>query len=830
MSDIVAIQSFLAGFVCNDIHLVAIKPDVRGAIGHDFRDDFLSASEWAKRQNAEGKNVYWTVNRTKPGIDRKTSKADIVGVRFAHVDIDPPKEGGVLDKDAMVTNLRSLAYPPSKIVDSGNGIQAFWQLDSDCRNYNSLEAINRSIADRFGGDKCHNIDRVLRLPGTINWPDSIKRAKGCVPVLSSVVAGDEDVLYDPEQLRAAFPCRPLSFQLAVAAVPATFQLTTADELGLAQNARLRKLIDNPKGEDRSRDAFACAKEMNRLKYERSVILGVLMNRANAVSEHILCQPDSLRQAQRCADRALPTEAIKMRSAARLAETSNSKIHSSEARTNIKVVGGDIHILATKGEEALIAAGAPLYARGRIVIPVVETLITSRGHEISMARLKVVDTATLVDRLSRVVGFTKFDSRSRSEVPIDPPNKVADTILSRAGEWKFATIAGVITTPTLRPDGSVLSKPGYDSVTRLLLVAPPVLPEMSDTPTKQDALRALTLLDSLLDGFPFVDQPSRSVALAAMLSTVARGAMDVVPMTAVSGPVRGSGKSYLIDVLSAITIGDRAPVFNPTSEVELEKKLVAASLAGDAIIAIDNVSIPLTGDFLCQLVERPVLAVRPLGTSNRVIVTNRTSFFASGNNLQVVNDMTRRTLMITLDPNMERPEFRTFESKPFNKVLENRGEYIAACLTICRAYCVAGYPNKLSPLASFDQWSDVVRSALVWLGRADPVETMNAVCTEDPVRAQLSCLLSAWFKVLGAGFHTTRGIKQVSEMCDGNGINESPELAAALGDIASDMQRAVCTKRFGKFLSQNKGRVVDGLKLVAGRDSHAKQCTWSVVEV
>ena len=53
-----------------------------------------------------------------------------------------------------------------------------------------------------------------------------------------------------------------------------------------------------------------------------------------------------------------------------------------------------------------------------------------------------------------------------------PINIAATILARVGEWTFPTIAGVITTPTLRPDGSLLAKQGYDDATRLLLVEPP----------------------------------------------------------------------------------------------------------------------------------------------------------------------------------------------------------------------------------------------------------------------------------------------------------------------------------------------------------------------
>ena len=50
--------------------------------------------------------------------------------------------------------------------------------------------------------------------------------------------------------------------------------------------------------------------------------------------------------------------------------------------------------------------------------------------------------------------------------------------------------------------------------------------------------------------------------------------------------------------------------------------------------------------------------------------------------------------------MERPELRQFHGDPVATVLADRGPYIAAVLTIVRAYLAAGCPGLLPPLASF----------------------------------------------------------------------------------------------------------------------------------
>ena len=157
--------------------------------------------------------------------------------------------------------------------------------------------------------------------------------------------------------------------------------------------------------------------------------------------------------------------------------------------------------------------------------------------------------------------------------------------------------------------------------------------------------------------------------------------------------------------------------------ETEKRLIGAALAQFPIIALDNVNGLLMGDFLCQVTERPVLQIRPLGTSNLLRIANTFTTFINGNNLVIGADAVRRCIQCGLDANMELPEERTFRANPVASVLAERGKYIAACLTIARAYITAGRPGRLPPRASYEGWSDIVRSPLVWLGWSDPVETV-----------------------------------------------------------------------------------------------------------
>jgi putative DNA primase/helicase len=69
-------------------------------------------------------------------------------------------------------------------------------------------------------------------------------------------------------------------------------------------------------------------------------------------------------------------------------------------------------------------------------------------------------------LAMAASWQRFDARRQVMVPIDPPLPVVNQILAMAGEWPFNPIVGVIGCPTLRPDGSLLDRPGYDDATGL----------------------------------------------------------------------------------------------------------------------------------------------------------------------------------------------------------------------------------------------------------------------------------------------------------------------------------------------------------------------------
>jgi hypothetical protein len=339
---------------------------------------------------------------------------------------------------------------------------------------------------------------------------------------------------------------------------------------------------------------------------------------------------------------------------------------------IEVISGKRHLVADRGLQALRAAGVGLYQRDQSIVRMaLVPAKDSSGKEFEVPGIVRVTEAMLGRALGRAASWQRYDSRTGKMVAIDPPTAVVRQILDMSGEWPFPPLTGIIQSPTLRRDGSLLEPEGYDGATGLMLVSSVELPPIGET--RMDAEVALDLLNELLLEFPFVEEKDRAVALSMILTSATRAAFEVAPMHLIVAPRAGTGKSYLADVASMIATGDRCAVkaASPQPE-ETEKRLVGAALAGYPIIALDNCRDLLEGDFLCQITERPLLSLRALGKSDPHRISNTYTFFANGNNCRVADDMVRRTIRCALDANCERPETRAFKSDPLGVIAAARG--------------------------------------------------------------------------------------------------------------------------------------------------------------
>jgi putative DNA primase/helicase len=375
------------------------------------------------------------------------------------------------------------------------------------------------------------------------------------------------------------------------------------------------------------------------------------------------------------------------------------------RPIVRIVGNELPRMVDEAEAALIKAGRDIYCYGgQLVRPVVDEVPAADMTRTRIHRLVPVIRAHLVETFTEAILWRRYDGRRKDWVDIDCPDCIAETYLAREGAWKLPPLVGVINAPMLRADGSLLDTAGYDAGTGLLYRPDGVIfGPVPEHPSKDDADRALCLLEDLISTFPFAAEVDRAVAISAILSALDRRAVPTSPLHAFTSPVAGSGKSMLVDICSAVATGRAAPVLDQSREdIETDKRLAAALLRGSSIISIDNCERPLDSSMLCQaLTTAGVMRIRPLGVSKDIDIPNTAMFYATGNNLAVVGDLTRRVVVCRLDPKCERPELREFQCDPLAMVAADRPTYVIAALTVLRAYLIAEDRVTIPPVGSYE---------------------------------------------------------------------------------------------------------------------------------
>jgi hypothetical protein len=491
-------------------------------------------------------------------------------------------------------------------------------------------------------------------------------------------------------------------------------------------------------------------------------------------------------------------------------------------SGIVVRGGDLSSIVDRAETALLTT--PIYQRGGLLTRAIK-LDTAIGEHNDIRReagstvLIAVREPWLVEQMGltskwlkmvKVTGKekTKGSDDGYNPAPIDPPPLYARTLLGRA-EWRFPVLRGVVTAPTLARDGRIIETPGFDKASGLLVdIAPGLFAPIPVSPTLDEAIAALAKLAAPLRKFPFVDDAARSVALSALLTALIRVSLRTAPLHAYDAPTAGTGKSLLAEMAGLLATGFKPPALSQgKSDEEDEKRLSTVLFAGDPVIHIDNCERAISGDFLCSMLTQEVVQARILGLSERRVLPSTALVLATGNNLTLAGDTTRRAVICRLDAQVERPDTREFDFDCHAEVLANRPELVVAGLTILRAYHVAGRPAKLTPMGSFNDW-EWIRGALVWLGRADPADTRSSILDSDPRKDELISVMEQWSQVFAAE-HVTVGHIATRDK------RQKPEDAATPADaLRARLTEVACkgswnAKSIGWWLRRNKDSVVGG---------------------
>ena len=274
--------------------------------------------------HGRAENIYFHVNPTRWPMQKKAERSDIARLEWIHVDVDPRAGEDLAEEQARILRLFGEELPegipePTFVIFSGGGYQGFWRisdpmaLDGDLGLCEQAKLFNLQVELAFDADACHNVDRIMRLPGTINRPDERKRKKGRTEALARIET-ESDAEYELAAFTPAAPVQSAEGGFS-AATPVSVsgnvkRLESLDELGSDVSDRCKMIINQGIDPDdptrlgsRSDWLWYVVCELVRSSVDDDTIFSVITDPGFAISAHILDQDNPERSALRQIERA-----------------------------------------------------------------------------------------------------------------------------------------------------------------------------------------------------------------------------------------------------------------------------------------------------------------------------------------------------------------------------------------------------------------------------------------------------------------------------------------------------------------------------------------------
>ncbi len=308
--DAAAIAAFLRALPHEGFVVGLLNPEAKRMLAFSFgRADIDANAAGIAKANAGGWNAYFRPNayeRTFSGGSHP-DKADVRSGLLVHIDADAPKD--------LTTDEARLAWCEAKAREleadgaslvwfTGGGVQAAKllrepiTLGEAALAHEEFEEVNVAWASARGGDKCHDCSHLLRIPGSVNWPDARKRKRGRVPALARLLAHHPESRVDWASLPRETPKAKATAKgdTASASIDAASvkRLQHPDELGSGVSDSVKVYISNGENPQepghfpsRSEMLYWVTLELVRSGIAPEVIYSLLTDPKFKVSESVL---------------------------------------------------------------------------------------------------------------------------------------------------------------------------------------------------------------------------------------------------------------------------------------------------------------------------------------------------------------------------------------------------------------------------------------------------------------------------------------------------------------------------------------------------------------
>lgn len=312
-----------------------------------------------------------------------------------------------------------------------------------------------------------------------------------------------------------------------------------------------------------------------------------------------------------------------------------------------------------------------------------------------------------------------------------PQWVVSGIAARRNWLGLRPLTGLVTTPVLRPDGTILATPGYDPATGLYLAPHANHRRVPENPTRADARAAVETLFEVVTHVPFATSADRAAWLAMVLTPLARFAVGpATPLCIIEDAMWSQWSEEVITDLAAIVSAAPPAAIDADGLLPSPRRLFDALRAnGEPVARITN------GSARSAIIWRRIYE-----SLQRTRATSGVVCFATVT--RPVRDVELARMALTTRCDGRHGDVPLLGDVPHAHLL-------TAALVILRAYQVAGCPDMQMPRwPGFERWSQVVRAAVVWSGLPDPVMAFATVpVTTNATDATIADLVAGWSELV-----------------------------------------------------------------------------------
>lgn len=349
----------------------------------------------------------------------------------------------------------------------------------------------------------------------------------------------------------------------------------------------------------------------------------------------------------------------------------------------------------------------------------------------------------------------YGYNAKGEVVIKLPTEALCKAILAETEWPgLPDLVEITAMPFVREDGTVCQQRGYDEATGAWLNVDDGFPEVPEQPTEEQVAAAKELLlGKVLRDFPFVGKADLANYVG-LLSTQAlkRITGDITPFGVITAASAGSGKSLLAEIICRIYGGNGNAATLPRQDEEL-RKLITSKLMSDPhpVVTFDNIgkNHRVDSPVLAQLMTEPVWTDRVLGGNDTVSRVNDKLWLGTGNNVQLGGEMASRSVLVRIDPKMERPDKRDTERfvlgnlQTWLAIDTNRVQVMHALLVLIRAWAAAGRPQSKIDMRTFGPWAKNIGGLLDFHGITGFLTNQDEVDEADEESYEWAQFLAAW---------------------------------------------------------------------------------------